>query len=50
MFVKYSEWSLNIPILSILRPSKIYPNKDFWLENKSSGNPGAKSEMKGFTG
>jgi hypothetical protein len=22
-----------------LRPSKIYPNWDFWFENKTSGNP-----------
>jgi hypothetical protein len=21
------------------RPSKIYPNRDFWFENKPSGNP-----------
>jgi hypothetical protein len=26
---------------SIERPSKIYPNWDFWLENMASGNPGA---------
>jgi hypothetical protein len=25
---------------SILRLFKIYPNLDFWFENKSSGNPG----------
>jgi hypothetical protein len=31
MYVKYS--------FSILRPSKIYPNWDFWFENKPSGNP-----------
>jgi hypothetical protein len=24
---------------SILRPSKIYPNYDFWFEIKPSGNP-----------
>jgi hypothetical protein len=23
-----------------LRPPKIYPNWDFWFENKPSGNPG----------
>jgi hypothetical protein len=28
-----------ITALSILRPSKIYPNWDFWFENKPSGNP-----------
>jgi hypothetical protein len=27
-----------IPILYIPRPSKIYPNRDFWFENKPSGN------------
>jgi hypothetical protein len=26
--------------LFIARPSKIYPNWDFWFENKPSGNPG----------
>jgi hypothetical protein len=25
---------------SVARPSKIYPNLDFWFENKPSGNPG----------
>jgi hypothetical protein len=25
--------------LSNLRQSKIYPNLDFWFENKPSGNP-----------
>jgi hypothetical protein len=25
---------------SITRPSKIYRNRDFWFENKPSGNPG----------
>jgi hypothetical protein len=24
---------------SILRPSEIYPNWDFWFENVASGNP-----------
>jgi hypothetical protein len=28
----------NIPALSIIRPSKIYPNWDFWFENIPSGN------------
>jgi hypothetical protein len=28
-----------ISTFSNLRPSKIYPNWDFWLENKPSGNP-----------
>jgi hypothetical protein len=29
-----------IPTSFITRPSKIYPNLDFWIENKPSGNPG----------
>jgi hypothetical protein len=29
------------PIFSITRPSKIYPNRDFWSENKPSGSPAA---------
>jgi hypothetical protein len=29
----------NIPIFSISRPFKNYPNLDFWFENKPSGNP-----------
>jgi hypothetical protein len=28
-----------MPTYSITRPSKIYPNLDFWFENKTSGNP-----------
>jgi hypothetical protein len=40
MTVKYSKWHWNIPSFSILRPSKINPNWDFWFENKPSGNPG----------
>jgi hypothetical protein len=28
-----------MPSSSIARPSKIYPNLDFWFENKPSGNP-----------
>jgi hypothetical protein len=29
-----------MPTFSIPRPSKIYPNRDFWFENIPSGNPG----------
>jgi hypothetical protein len=32
--------------LSILRPSKIDPNWDFWFENKPSGNPGLNAPSK----
>jgi hypothetical protein len=28
-----------VPTFYILRPSKIYPNWDFWFENMPSGNP-----------
>jgi hypothetical protein len=32
--------NIHIPTSSIARPSKDYPNLDFWFENKPSGNPG----------
>jgi hypothetical protein len=37
-----------IPVLTFshLRPSKIYPNWDFWFENKPSGNPDSDSETR----
>jgi hypothetical protein len=35
----YTEGPQNIPRFSIARPPKIYPNWDFWFENKPSGNP-----------
>jgi hypothetical protein len=35
--VKYTKWPQNIPkTLSIPRPSKIFPNWDFWYENTST--------------
>jgi hypothetical protein len=51
---KCTKWSYNIPnvckgfqmaikyisTFSNLRPSKIYPNWDFWFVKKPSGNPG----------
>jgi hypothetical protein len=46
MTVKYSKLPLNMPIVSILRPSKIYPNLNFWSENKPSGNPAASRDSK----
>jgi hypothetical protein len=30
---KIDKWTHNIPAPSIARPSKIYPNRDFWFEN-----------------
>jgi hypothetical protein len=30
-----------ITTFSIPRPSKMYPNRNFWFENKPSGNPDA---------
>jgi hypothetical protein len=33
---------------SIARPSKIYPNLDFWFENKPSGNPAPKDNNSGL--
>jgi hypothetical protein len=36
----YSKWPWNIPTFPIPRPSKIYPNWDFWFENIQSGSPG----------
>jgi hypothetical protein len=37
---KYSKWPCNIPIFYIPRPSKVYPNWEFWFEKKPSENPG----------
>jgi hypothetical protein len=36
---KIDQCPQNVPISSIARPSKIYPNCYFWFENKPSGNP-----------
>jgi hypothetical protein len=47
MVTKYTEWLYNRPkcrkISSLARPSKIYPNMDFWFENMPSGNPGLRN-------
>jgi hypothetical protein len=40
MSIKCSKRLLYILAFFNLRPSKIYPNWDFWFENKQSGNPG----------
>jgi hypothetical protein len=45
---KLTNWPFNIPngskifqsSFSDLMPSEIYPDWDFWFENKPSGNPG----------
>jgi hypothetical protein len=39
MAVNYTKWPKNIPTFSIPRPSKLYPNWEFWSKNKPSGNP-----------
>jgi hypothetical protein len=39
MALKCTKWSKSIPAFSIPRPSKMYPNRDFWYENIPSGNP-----------
>jgi hypothetical protein len=35
---KIDKMAIKIPTSSIARPSKIYPNLDFWFENIPSGN------------
>jgi hypothetical protein len=37
-----------IPTFSIPRPSKIYPNWEFWFRNISSGNPVSELVQKWF--
>jgi hypothetical protein len=44
MSAKYSKRPQNIFTFSNQRPSKIYPNWDFWFQNKPSGNPGRLSK------
>jgi hypothetical protein len=36
---KFTKQPQNIPTSSVAMPSKIYPNWDFWFENKPCGNP-----------
>jgi hypothetical protein len=44
MVIKYSKCQIHfvhmyVSAFSNLRPTNIYPNLDFWFENKPSGNP-----------
>jgi hypothetical protein len=36
----------NVPTSFIARPSKFFPNEDYWLENMPSGNPGHDGRLK----
>jgi hypothetical protein len=51
--IKYTKWPQNIPndhkivkTFSIGKPFKVYPNWDFWFENKPSGNPACDMAMR----
>jgi hypothetical protein len=41
--------AIEIPTSSVARPSKIYPNWDFWFENMPSGNPALGSYLPAVT-
>jgi hypothetical protein len=41
--VKCKKWLENIPTFFIPRPSKIYPNWNFWFANVTSGNPASQT-------
>jgi hypothetical protein len=47
MSVKYFKWPQKISTFSNLGPYKIYPNWDFGVEKKPSGNPGDWMKRKG---
>jgi hypothetical protein len=47
MAIKYTKWQKYIPNGHIIC---IYPNLDFWFENKPSGNPGSGGLKVGGTG
>jgi hypothetical protein len=36
----FSKMAIEYTIFFIPRPTKIYPNLDFWFKNIQSGNPG----------
>jgi hypothetical protein len=40
MAIIYLKWPTNLTTFSIPGLFKIYPNLDFWFENKPSGNHG----------
>jgi hypothetical protein len=44
---KIDKMALKIPTSSIARPSKIYPNFDFWFENIPSGSTVSQSSKEG---
>jgi hypothetical protein len=48
MAVKYFKGPLTVPTFSIRRPSKIYPNLDFWFEDIPSGSPAGKWHKNDF--
>jgi hypothetical protein len=37
--INHTKWPFNMLTSFIARPSKLYPNRDFWFENMPSGNP-----------
>jgi hypothetical protein len=43
---KMDQGSIKYKISSSARPSKIYPNLDFWFENKPSGNPDGQARFR----
>jgi hypothetical protein len=45
MTIKQTKRPLHTPTSYIARLSKMYPNSDFWSENKPSGNPGRKPPL-----
>jgi hypothetical protein len=47
MAIKYSNRPYNITF-SVSRSSKIYPNWDFWFENKPSGNPDLSQSVRSY--
>jgi hypothetical protein len=44
---KFDQMAIKYTKYTIARPSKIYPNWDFWFETIPSGNPAARQEFEG---